>query len=168
MDVTYVDENDNEIGSGLLKSAIEKGIAVRIARVFLQNSQGKILIQKRSENHPWLPGRWDHSASGHVDAGETYMEAAIRELQEEVGITNVKLSQSGKFYIVERGGFGMKKSFNMIFIGKFEGNVKIDNIEVTDYRWASPKDIKKEIKDNPDAFTPGFIKAFRQLSIGNT
>lgn len=46
-----------------------------------------VLLQKRSEKKDSHPGCYDISSAGHVDAGETYLEAAKRELYEELGIT---------------------------------------------------------------------------------
>jgi isopentenyl-diphosphate delta-isomerase len=58
----------------------------RAAHVWFVTPDGRILLQKRSvrkENHP---GFWDVSCAGHVSAGETAMEAAIRECEEELGL----------------------------------------------------------------------------------
>jgi isopentenyl-diphosphate delta-isomerase len=66
--------------------AIEKGYIRRVSRVYVFNKAGKVLIQKRSKNvlNPLL---LDVSMGGHVDEGETYLEAAKRELQEELRLS---------------------------------------------------------------------------------
>jgi isopentenyldiphosphate isomerase len=59
----------------------------RAAHVWIVRSDGRVLLQKRAlvkENHP---GLWDVSSAGHVSAGETAVEAAIRETEEELGVT---------------------------------------------------------------------------------
>ena len=76
VNITFVDEQDNVIGAGSKQEAWTKGIYHRVSRIFLFNSKGELLIQKRSDNCVSLPGRWDQSAAGHVDEGETYLEAA--------------------------------------------------------------------------------------------
>lgn len=45
-----------------------------------------LLLQKRSECKDSNPGCWDISSAGHVEAGHGYLESAIRELKEELGI----------------------------------------------------------------------------------
>ena len=161
IDVVYADENDNEIGSGSIGNAIDNGIAVRICRIFIRNDEAKLLIQKRSDNHLSLPGRWDQSAAGHVDAGETYEQAALRELKEEMGIIGVELTELNKFYTEETDESKVKKRFNKIFMGIYNGKVTIDNDEVSDYEWIETAELERRMLQKPDSFTEGFIEAFK-------
>lgn len=48
--------------------------------------QVEVLLQKRSEKKDSYPGLWDVSAAGHVSAGGNYLETAVRETEEELGI----------------------------------------------------------------------------------
>lgn len=159
MNVVYVDKNDNVIGAGSISEAIEGGIRVRIARVFLTNNKGELLIQKRSQTIS-LPGKWDQTAAGHVDEGEDYAEAATRELQEEMGVRDVKLHEVAKYYAEEGDEIKTKKRFNKIFTGVYDGEVKIDNDEVSDYQWIDLATLEERMKNIPDDFTQGFIEAF--------
>lgn len=45
-----------------------------------------VLLQKRSEQKLLHPGCYDVSAAGHVTQGGEFREAAVRELQEELGL----------------------------------------------------------------------------------
>ncbi|MBI2190469.1 MAG: NUDIX domain-containing protein, partial [Planctomycetes bacterium] len=56
------------------------------AHVLVFNSRGDLYLQKRSEKKDVQPGRWDTSVGGHLRPGETYLEAARREMREELGI----------------------------------------------------------------------------------
>ncbi len=159
-DVAYVDAEDNVIGSGSISNAVENGIRVRIARIFLTNSNGELLIQKRSSTVRSLPNRWDQSAAGHVDAGETYDETAARELQEEMGIKDVELIQISKYYTEETDEKITKKRFNVVFTGAYDGDVTIDQDEVSDYIWVRPEELGKHMKSNPQDYTEGFIECF--------
>jgi isopentenyl-diphosphate delta-isomerase type 1 len=58
----------------------------RVVHVLVFNSRDELLLQKRSMDKDVAPGRWDTSVGGHVDPGETLEEAALRELEEELGI----------------------------------------------------------------------------------
>lgn len=59
----------------------------RTVHVWLLNEKDELLLQLRSHDKSSFPGYWDISAAGHVQSGETELQAAVRELHEELGIT---------------------------------------------------------------------------------
>lgn len=63
----------------------------RVVHVLVFNSEGELLLQKRSMNKDVAAGKWDTSVGGHVNAGETLDEAVMREMEEELGITTCAL-----------------------------------------------------------------------------
>lgn len=161
MNIIYVDDNNEIIGSGPIQQAYDKGVAVRIARVFLVNDAGEVLIQKRSQKVASLPGRWDQSAAGHVDEGESYEAAAYRELSEEVGIDEAKLTEIARYYTEESDEPFIKRRFNALYIGQYDGEVNIDNYEVSEYRWIDIDSLKAAIAASPDDYTEGFREALK-------
>jgi len=58
----------------------------RASHIFVFNSRGELLIHRRSASKDECPLKYTSSASGHVSAGEDYGIAAVRELQEELGL----------------------------------------------------------------------------------
>src|SRR3989338_5228619 len=94
-EICIVDEENNEIGKASTKEAHEKKLLHRASYVMLVNKEGKILLQKRVAMKTY-PHMWTMSASGHVDQGESYEEAAHRELKEELGIST-RLKKIGIF-----------------------------------------------------------------------
>lgn len=162
--IVFVDKNDNVIGAGSKEEAWEKGIIHRIARIFLFNPKGELLITKRADNLSSLPGKWDQSAAGHVDEGEDYATAAKRELAEEVGVKNVELTEREKFFTDETDETGkIKKRFSMIYTGVYDGEIKFNPEEVSTIRWILPDELSAWMNEHPEEFTVGFIKNFRHL-----
>ncbi len=71
------------------RSAIHGNPALlhKVVHILVFNTAGALLLQKRSMNKDVAPGRWDTSVGGHVDYGEKLGAAALREMQEELGVT---------------------------------------------------------------------------------
>lgn len=67
-----------------------RGIRHRTAHVWLLRKKAgrlQILLQKRSEDKDSFPGCYDISSAGHIPAGVDFIPSALRELQEELGVT---------------------------------------------------------------------------------
>ena len=80
-----VDVFDNVIGQKPRSEVHAKGLKHRAVHVLVFNDENEIFMQKRSASKDTWPGAWDASRTGHVDTGETYFEAALRELDEDLG-----------------------------------------------------------------------------------
>lgn len=80
--------------------AHKEGLWHKIACMFIINSNGEVLMQKRSQLKKSNPNGWGCSASGHIDAGENIITGALRELNEEIGvlITEEELNFIGTVY----------------------------------------------------------------------
>ncbi len=83
-----VDENDRVICQAPRSVCHgDPSLIHRVAHVLVFNRRGQLLLQKRSRSKDIQPGRWDTSVGGHLDPGEDYLEAAYREMREELGIS---------------------------------------------------------------------------------
>lgn len=78
--------DDTEEGSVDRDRAHAEGILHRSGVVFLTRSDGRILVQHRSPSKRIFPDCYDASAAFHVTYGESYGQAAVRELREETGV----------------------------------------------------------------------------------
>ena len=92
-------------------------------------------------------GHWSF-AKGHSEEGETPLQTALRELHEEAGIFDVKFI-SGETLLKEKYVFQnkklqkVKKRVDYFIAEAFDDKVKIDNHEITDYKWCSLEDSRK-------------------------
>ena len=82
-----VDEDDKVIDQMERSRVHSECLLHRAVHVFVFNKRGDLYLQKRSVLKDSSPGLWDSSASGHLDVGEGYNCAAVRELAEELGIS---------------------------------------------------------------------------------
>lgn len=161
-DVVYVNESDEAIGQGTIQNATENGIIMRIARVLLVDGSGELVMQQRS---PEVrdPLKWNESATGHVDVGETYEEAAYRELEEEIGVAEVMLSEIGTVYCEEPTNGHLKKGFHTLFVGLYDGEVSPDENEVHHLKRMPVGTVKEWLKNTPDDFTLGARKSLEMF-----
>ena len=107
-------------GQKCLKSeAHQKGLYHQSVHVWFYTVEGKVLLQKRASVKKVFPNKWDVSVAGHIGAGEGIIETAMRETEEEIGLTiNAnQLSKVGirKDEIVHPNGI-LDNEFKHIFI----------------------------------------------------
>lgn len=77
-------------GRGLTKQQAWTGLLHGAAHVWIwrvQDGKVEVLLQKRAAEKKLWPEYFDVSAAGHINAGETSLQAAVRELSEEIGVT---------------------------------------------------------------------------------
>src|SRR5579872_1691656 len=91
-----VDENDKIIGIKPKAECLAKGLLHRAILVFLLNEKNEVYIQRRAKNALFYGGFWSASCTGHVSSGETYDDAAKREMIEELAV-KCNPKEKGKF-----------------------------------------------------------------------
>ena len=160
--VQFVDENDNPIGAGPREEAWEKGIALRHAYIVLRDKDGNFLLQQRSQLKKKNPGRYTYAATGHVDEGESYDEAAVRELKEEVGIdANLTLIDKSSYVSDEVNA----QVFIAIYSGEIDHDVQLvlDPEEVSGTRWFTKTELDEAVSKTPESFSPNMVKTYKKI-----
>jgi isopentenyl-diphosphate delta-isomerase type 1 len=82
-----VDDNDKVIGQASREKCHENGLIHRSVMFFVFDSENRVLVTKRTQNKDFFPGYFSIALGGHVHSGESYEEAAVREIEEEIGIS---------------------------------------------------------------------------------
>lgn len=151
-----VNEQDVTIGKETRKKVHEVGLWHRGVHVFLFDKDGKMLIQKRNASRASNPLRLDCSVSEHVLAGESYAEAAMRGLKEELGIENVELKQLVKF----RMNYGINDNeISVIYEGKIDSQqIDFDKNEIEEVFYMSIDDIKEKTQNEKNFFCDWFVQ----------
>jgi isopentenyldiphosphate isomerase len=155
--VVVADEDDNVIGAEFMMDAIKKGMIRRAARIYVFNESGQLLVQQRSKN-VLKPLLLDQSAAGHVDEGETYLEAANRELFEELGLSGYSLTEVAI-------SFRTTDFYNAIYKLVIPDNtvINFDPEELEQIMWLDISDLDSKMKNEPEKFTPAFLEAWSLL-----
>lgn len=92
-----INMDDQVIGQATRREIYEKKLMFRVAHVMVRNSKWDFLLQRRAAHIPG-PLQWTATAGGHVHSCETYKDAAIRELAEEVWIKTSNVREVWKFF----------------------------------------------------------------------
>jgi isopentenyl-diphosphate delta-isomerase type 1 len=154
-----VDAADRVIGRERRRDVHRLGLWHRAVHVFVFDPTGRIFLQKRSASKDTHPGRWDSSASGHVDSGEDYDACAPREVFEELGWTpDAPIERLFKVAASEATGWEFVWVYRTRGLGPFVLNVQ--EIETGD--WFDPAEVDARIAAAPDAFSPGFVMVWAE------
>ena len=84
--IDVVDKNDNVIDTVSKQDIYKNLLSHRIVHVVIFNDKGEMALQLRSPKVSYCPEHWATTVGGHVQAGETHRQGAIREFIEEIGI----------------------------------------------------------------------------------
>ena len=135
------------------RSQVRDDDVFRFALVWIEDGKGNALIHRRADHKRFYPGRWQNAAGGFVSRGETYRQAALRELQEELGIQNVRLKQFAKTFVESDGSGRWAAWFLLILDAPLETfHTKPD--EVAELRWIDRAELFAWREKNPELFMP--------------
>ena len=155
-----VDENDNIIGKATREECHSNPELIhRSVYIFILNRKGEVFIQKRSLKKDLYPGFYTASATGHVDYGEDYDEAARRELKEELGI-EAPLQRLGKVKSFSK----REREISMLYICRYDGPIKPNRKEITEGLFMSIEEIKRSLETGDKKFAYGFKVAFKEFT----
>jgi len=86
--INIVDEKGEPTTDTVMKSEAHKnGILHRSSHIWVYNSSGEVLLQLRAKEKDIYPDTWDTSVAGHVGLGENPHISALREVEEEIGLS---------------------------------------------------------------------------------
>jgi 16S rRNA (adenine1518-N6/adenine1519-N6)-dimethyltransferase len=155
-----VDEHDEVTGQATRGEVHAQGLLHRAVHVFVFNKRGDVLLQQRSMLKDAHPGVWDSSVSGHLDAGESYDSAAIRELEEEMGI----VAKSAPVEIA-RLKPSAATGWEHIRLYRYEhqGSIRFPAAEIESAMWVPVATLNTWIQNCPQDFASGFLECWKVM-----
>jgi isopentenyl-diphosphate delta-isomerase len=151
-----VNENDEEIGSGEKLEVHREGQLHRAFSIFIFDSAGRLLLQKRSETKYHSGGLWTNTCCGHPRPGETVEAAAHRRLQEEMNF-DCELQACAHFIYRAEVGSGLTEwEYDHVFAGVYDEDPQPNEAEAADWQWADLDELKTRLAESPGNFTYWF------------
>ena len=156
-----VDRNDKVLGYGEKMEC--HSIPTKLHRaisVFIFNDGGEMLIHKRAQGKKTWPGFWTNACCSHplrlADSDESHEHAAKRRTMQELGI-EIEPKFLFKFeYKADYDREWGENELDWVFAAKHNGAIKPDKNEVEEWKYISKEELKKEVKKNPEKYTPWF------------
>jgi isopentenyl-diphosphate delta-isomerase type 1 len=157
--IDVVDDNDQVIGKKWKSVCHKTGLLHRTSTVFVFNSKGELLLQKRHPSKALYAGMWASSCAGHLLLGENYEECAIRELKEELDVTidATKLAFIGK-YKYETNNSCNDKEIYVIYLAHHDGPFNFEKSEMTEVKFFNINPLQKMMAADPEQFAPALFE----------
>ena len=157
-----VNERDEVIGQSTRREVHARGLLHRAVHVLVFNARGQVFLQKRSMAKDSAPGCWDSSCSGHLDAGEDYLPAAVRELVEEIGLRVAGLHELTP---VLRSDACADTSNEFVWVYRLqsEGPFVLNPAEIERGEWFAPAEITRAVAERPAEYARSFRYLWTKL-----
>ncbi len=162
--LNYVDDKDVVLGVTTRAEAKTKRLKVRIAATLIFNSRGEITLQKVARTKDKDALKWSYSSGGHVSAGESYEDAALREMKEEMGINGVLHSHIGLVRPINPVT-GEKTAFHRVFKVIHDGPYHFDPTEAEEIKTFSVAELTQMVRTDPGQFKATLVDIFKIMGI---
>jgi len=150
-----LDANGNPTGTTVMKSKAHRdGLFHATVHIWFYTSDGNLLLQQRGKNKDTYPLLWDVSVAGHVGASEKIEASAIREIEEEIGLTVQleNLQKIGVFKSEQRHHEHLvDREFHHTFLCELKlplSKLKKQESEVENLRLINLIDLERDIQKN--------------------
>lgn len=135
----------------------------RAVHGFVFDKKGNLLLQRRSRLKDMNPGLWDSSVAGHLNAGENYADAILRELEEEMGIIpEDKPRRLLKIHACEETNWEFVELYEVKYEG---GKVRFPAAEVEGALWFPVSEVNAWVAANPADFANGFLRCWMEWKL---
>ena len=153
--LTLVTESDEILGPVPRSQVHGNPLLIhRSVHVLVVSPEGRLLLQKRSAHKDVQPGKWDTSVGGHVGFGQSYVEAARREAEEELGIQIDELV----FLYPSRIRNSIESENIQTYLHLSAGPFQAEPNEIDEIRFWSKEEIRRALGSG--VFTSNFEEEF--------
>lgn len=162
--VILVDENDAEAGIMEKIEAHRRGLLHRAISVFILDSKGRWLLQRRAENKYHSNSLWTNTCCSHPMPQESSADAAKRRLHQEMGL-ECELTELFRFTYREDLDNGLTEhELDHVFTGVTDSLPEINREEVMEYRYMNYNDLEADVAARPENYTVWFRIIFSKVN----
>ena len=161
--LVLVDENDNPKGKLEKLLVHQLGILHRAFSIFIFNSRGELLLQKRANHKYHSGGLWSNTCCSHPLDGEEINQSVEKRLKQEMGL---KCPTFFSFSFIYKANFenGLTEyEYDHVYLGVTDDTPVPDPNEVEDWKYITIAELEKDLKNNPHQYTVWLEKCFPEL-----
>lgn len=150
MSIPIVDLDDQVIGYKNRADIDLEHDFFRTASVWITNPQGNILLAQRKWNKRTDPGKWAEAVGGTVEGNDSYEETALREAEEELGLTGITIVKGPKQLITTPCNY-----FVQWFTLTVDLPIEVFTIqqeEVEQVAWVPRAQLEEELRSTPSKY----------------
>ncbi len=151
-----VDAQDRVIGTATRGEVYRRGLTHRCVFILVRDPAGRIFTHRRTDTKLFAPGAYDCFVGGVVGAGETYASAAVREAEEELGVSGVEPVPLFK-YLFEEGTLSW---WCDVYEAVWDGPVSPQVEEVGWHDWLTEAELAQRLTEWE--FVPDGREAYRR------
>ncbi|MFJ8046219.1 NUDIX hydrolase [Kitasatospora sp. NPDC096147] len=151
-----VDEHDAVIGTASRAEVYRRGLTHRCTFVLVRDPQDRVFVHRRAATKGYGPGAYDAFVGGVVGTGESYAEAAVREAEEELGVSGVVPRRLFNFLFSE-SGFSW---FCDVWEARWDGPVQPQAEEIDWHGWLTDAELAERLTEWE--FVPDGLEAYRR------
>jgi len=162
--VILVNENDVETGIMEKMQAHKEGKLHRAFSVFILNEKNEMLLQKRAAHKYHSAGLWSNACCSHPRPKEETVLAAVRRLDEEIGLRDCKLEHAFSFLYKTSLENGLSEhEFDHVFIGRSNQAPQLNFDEASEIKYIALDALELDMIENSDQYSYWFKKAMPDL-----
>lgn len=150
--VEHVDEHDRVLGVVTRARMRADNLRHRSVAIVVTGTDGRLLVHRRADDKDVFPGWWDLAAGGVLAPAESYAEAAVRELAEELGLVGVVPEPVTAGSHEDEHAREICHVFRVVHDGPF----RFDDGEVAEARFVSPEELVALMAR--ERFLPGSVR----------
>lgn len=152
-----VDESGLVVGSATRGECHSGSMLLHpVVHLHVFNSEGDIYLQKRPKWKDIQPGKWDTAVGGHIDYGETPEAALLREVREELGITDFKPE------LIDKYVFESQRERELVYVHRtiYDREIRPSTEELDGGRFWTMPELREAMGQG--VLTPNFESEFKR------
>jgi hypothetical protein len=154
--IDWVDAADKPIATIPRSEVFLRRAGFRVVHVFVFNNAGELLLQQLGRNRERNPLKWGSSVAGYLNAGERYLDGAIRRLREELAC-DAPLTKFGSVGMLDQGA----RKFVTLYLASASDVAMSEPEHIENLRFERVADVSDWLLASPEDFTETFRFLFR-------